>query len=439
MANGHSSFQDTVARVSDRNRFELPIILTGEDYRFVVRRQLNAMGAEATILIEPEPRDSGPAMLAAALWDRARHPEPRILLFLASDHSIETSAQFAETCMDGLHAAATGRIVTFGIVPTEPLTRYGYIAPGTKINGQAKQVDAFVEKPARAVAEDYIAQGYLWNSGNFLCRSDVLISEYEHRAPQTVASVKAAVSLAKHDLDFTRLDAPAFATAEKKSIDYAVMEGSKLAAVVAAKFSWSDVGTWDSVWRDAKRDGAGNAFLADTHAIEAEGCLTMSDRQLVTLVGVRDLVVVATRDAVLVANRSETDKVKALVTEMKAADRSEAENHQKCYRPWGWYETLELGSRFQVKRIVVYSGERLSLQKHFHRAEHWVVVRGTALVTNGEEKILLKENESTFIPLGHLHRLENPGKIDLELIEVQSGSYLGEDDIVRVEDIYARS
>ncbi len=434
-----STFQQTALRVSGTSLFNAPIVIAANDHRFIAKRQLATINRDARILLEPEPRESGPALLAGAMLETLADNPDALMLFLAADHDIPDRSGFVQTCVEGLPAASSGHIVTFGIKVTAPETRYGYINPGEALDESARTVKAFIEKPDLERAALYRKQGYLWNSGNFLVRADVLIEEYEKRSPETVVAVKRAVQGATFDLGFTKLDPAAFGEAQKQSIDYAVMEHTKKAAVVTARFGWSDLGTWDAYWQHKPHDEQGNVFLSATEAVETTDCLTLSDEALISLVGVRDLVVVATRDAVLVANRHEADKVKTLVAQMKRANRPQADTHSRCDRPWGWYQTLDLGARFQVKRIVVYSGERLSLQKHFHRAEHWVVVSGTALVTNGETQMLLRENESTYITLGNVHRLENPGKIDLELIEVQSGSYLGEDDIVRLEDVYART
>jgi mannose-1-phosphate guanylyltransferase/mannose-6-phosphate isomerase len=362
----------------------------------------------------------------------------RLLLFLAADHSISPTGAFEQTCRQGMEAAKAGNIVMFGIRPTAPETRYGYICSGEAIDASASRVGAFVEKPAIEQARAYIEQGYLWNSGNFLVDRAAFIKEYAAQAAETVEAVRTAVQRSTTDLGFYRLDAENFAKADKRSVDHAIMEHTGKGAVIAADFSWSDLGTWDAYWQTGAKDDAQNVFCSATEAVGAEGCFTQSEDALVTLVGVKDIAVVATRDAVLVADRARSEEVKPLVEQMKRANRPQAETHLRSYRPWGWYQVLDAGARFQVKRIVVYPSGRLSLQKHFHRAEHWVVVRGTALVTREDSQTLLHENESTFIPLGQVHRLENPGKIDLELIEVQSGSYLGEDDIVRFEDQYER-
>jgi mannose-1-phosphate guanylyltransferase/mannose-6-phosphate isomerase len=434
-----SSFQNAVTRVRNPALFAPPLIVAAHEHRFIVQQQLDQLGAPASVLLEPLPRDSGPAMLAAALHAEAGTGPGTPLLFLAADHDIAPVTAFEESCAAGLVSALAGNIVTFGVPPSEPSTRFGYIKPGAPIAGEVLAVEAFVEKPAAAIAAGYVASGYLWNSGNFLCRGDVLIGEFAAFAPDILASVQDAVQAASRDLDFMILDRRAFEATRAQSIDYAVMEKTARAAVVPVRFAWSDLGTWDGYWQASPKTEDGNVFSNGTVTVDSTGCYTYADGALVTLVGVHGLAVVATRDAVLVADRAQSDKVKELVTRLKSRNKPEAEQHLRSYRPWGWYEVLDTGSRFQVKRIVVTPGGRLSLQKHFHRAEHWVVVRGTALVTLEGEERLLHENQSTYIPPGGIHRLENPGRIDLELIEVQTGSYLGEDDIVRLEDVYSRA
>ncbi len=377
-------------------------------------------------------------MLAAALYAQSQ-ALPGPLMFLAADHEIEDVEAFCDACLKGLAAASRGYLVLFGIRASTSERRYGYIRAGKERLGEAYTVEAFHEKPDAEAAAPLKEQGCLWNSGNFLVQAGRLIEEYAKRDPQTVNTVGEAVSRASHDLGFIRLDEVAFSKATKQSIDYAVMEHTEKAAVVHAGFGWSDLGVWDAYWERQRQNPFDNVFLSETEAINSRGCFTFSEGALVTLIGLQDVNVIATRDAVLVSGRGHSHKVKDLIMQMRHSKRPEADNHLRCHRPWGWYQTSESGPRFQVKRIVVYPKERLSLQKHYHRAEHWIVVRGTALVTNGDQQIQLRENELTFIPIGNIHRLENPGKIDLELIEVQSGSYLGEDDIVRFGDDYRRS
>ena len=323
--------------------------------------------------------------------------------------------------------------------PNEPATGYGYISPGRPIaRGPALEIEAFVEKPERSVAERYVAEGYLWNSGNFFFRADVMLGELRAFEPEIVAAAEQAIEKAGHDLSFLALDAEAFGKSPKKSIDYAVMERTQHAAVVPADIGWSDVGNWDAVWKLSARDERGNSIYGEGVAMDSDNVHVRSTGLLTAVVGVKDIIVVTTQDAVLVLARDQGDKVKQLVESLRENKRREATEHKRSYRPWGYYQSVDHGARYQVKRIVVTPGHRLSLQRHFHRAEHWVVVTGTAEVTRGEEKQIVHENESFFLPIGVIHRLANPGKINLELIEVQTGSYLGEDDIVRIEDVYNR-
>jgi mannose-1-phosphate guanylyltransferase/mannose-6-phosphate isomerase len=341
----------------------------------------------------------------------------------------------------GLAGAEAGRIVTFGIRPTSPATGYGYIRPGAALDNAdgVSSIEAFVEKPDEATAKRYVAEGYLWNSGNFLFAAKTFLAEVRHLAPEIAEPVAKSVQLATRDLDFLRLDPDAFAAAVGKSVDYAVMEKSALAAVVPSTFRWSDIGAWNAIWDLADKDGDGNAAQGDAVFYASSNSYVNSPDILTALVGVDNLVVVTTRDAVLVASKDRSEDVKKLVAQLTSQKRSEATEHMRSYRPWGSYQRIDLGGRYQVKRITVNPGSKLSLQSHFHRAEHWVVVSGTARVTVDETVKVLTENQSIYIPLGAVHRMENPGKIPLELIEVQSGSYLGEDDIVRYEDVYNRA
>jgi mannose-1-phosphate guanylyltransferase/mannose-6-phosphate isomerase len=358
---------------------------------------------------------------------------------LAADHVVSDAAGFIAACRIAGRVAATGRIVTFGVRPDRPATEYGYIRPGAAIEGDAFRIDTFVEKPDAPKAESYIAQGYLWNSGNFVFRASVLLDEYRQFDAASVAAAAAAVAKAGSDLGFVTLDAASFGAAKPISIDYAVMEKTARAAVVPVSYGWSDVGSWQAVWKLSRKDAAGNAAQGRAVFVASRDSYVSSEKPLVALLGVEDLVVVASEDAVLVASRGHTAEMKALVQALKETAPAVTVDHLRVHRPWGSYQSLDSGERHQVKRIVVKQGGRLSLQYHNHRAEHWVVVRGTARVTIGEEVRTLHENESVYIPIGTPHRLENPGKIDLELIEVQTGTYLGEDDIVRIEDDYRRS
>ncbi len=385
-------------------------------------------------------RDSGPAVAVAAALAAGRDRDALVLV-LAADHIVRKPDAFREVCEQAAAAAAEGRIVTFGIEPTRPVTSYGYIRRGEKLNGSSIcAVDAFVEKPDAATAAQYVADGYLWNSGNFLFHAPTMTREIERFEPAMAEAAKAAVAGLTRDLDFLRLEPEAFARAPMKSIDYAVMERTKLAAVIPADLGWSDVGSWNSVWDVLDHDEAGNATAGPVVVMDSHNSLVQSeDSVLTTVVGLDDVIVVSTADAVLVAARSKSEQVKGLVEELKARNYPAAVEHRRIYRPWGYYQDVDLADRYRVKRIVVKSGSSLSLQKHFHRSEHWIVVRGTAEVTLGNDTRVVHENESIYIPIGSIHRLANPGKIPLELIEVQVGSYLGEDDIVRLEDVYGRS
>ncbi|MFL5052324.1 MAG: mannose-1-phosphate guanylyltransferase/mannose-6-phosphate isomerase [Xanthobacteraceae bacterium] len=435
----HSTYQQALLRVADAELFAPPLVMTSADFRFFARRQAEELGIDATIILEPERRDSGPAIAAAAVLARQRDPQA-VVLTLAADHVILDTDLFRGAARAGREAALAGHIVTFGLKPTEPRTSYGYIRRGAALGFDGvSAVAGFVEKPDPATAARYVAEGYLWNSGNFLFRVHDLLSELTSFEPAMVPAVEAAVAQAVPDLGFLRLAPGPFAETPKRSIDYAVMEKTSRAAVVEGRFRWSDIGSWDAVYAVSKQDSSGNALYGPAVARDARNCLIHAEDRIATVVGVEDLIVVTTADAVLVLPRSRAEEVKDLVAELKAQGRPEASTHPRVYRPWGHYEGVDSGERFQVKRIVVVPGCALSLQRHIHRAEHWVVVRGTAEVTVGEEKKIVHENESIFIPIGAVHRLANPGKIPLELIEVQTGSYLGEDDIVRIEDVYQRS
>jgi mannose-1-phosphate guanylyltransferase/mannose-6-phosphate isomerase len=434
-----STYQETLLRVADAELFAQPIVITGGDFRFFARRQAEEIGIDSTVVIEPMRRDSGPAVAAGAALAKSRDPNA-VVLALAADHVILDPEEFRATCLAGLEAAQSGQIVTFGITPSAPKTSYGYIRRGAALAAPGvNAVDAFVEKPDAETAARYVSEGYLWNSGNFLFRADVLMAELRIYEPAMAAAVEAAVANAKNDLGFLRLEPESFARAPQKSIDYAVMEKTARAAVVTGNFRWSDIGSWDAIFDIAERDKSGNAVHGTAITLDSRNCVIHSDGRLTTVLGAKDLIVVATPDAVLVVPRERAQDVRALVNQLKSARRPEATDHRRVHRPWGYYDSVDNGERFQVKRIVVQPGGTLSLQKHHHRAEHWVVVRGTAEVTIGPDVRSVHENESIYIPIGAIHRLANHGKIPLELIEVQTGSYLGEDDIVRIEDVYKRS
>lgn len=434
---GRSTFQETLLRVADPQHFECPIVITNAEYRFMVQEQLSEIGREADILLEPMRRDSGPAIAAGAAFAMIRDADA-IVMALAADHLLRDTAAFVAACVEGRVVAEQARIVTFGIKPERPATEYGYISPGPTIAGAVREVARFVEKPDAATAARYIAEGFLWNSGNFMFRAATLIDDYRSFDAESVTAIGEAVSQAGRDLGFVTLAPEGFGRAASISIDYAVMEKTTRAAVVPVDCGWSDVGSWRAVWDLSEKDAHGNALQGRGVFENSHNCNISSDRALVALEGVDDLVVVATQDAILVSRQQDANGMKRLVTQLSSVAPEVTESHVKVYRPWGSYQSVDNGERHQVKRIIVKSGGRLSLQKHHHRSEHWIVVKGAARVTVNELVKLVHENESIYIPIGATHRLENPGKIPLELIEVQTGSYLGEDDIVRLEDDYHR-
>ncbi len=414
-----------------------PLVVSNEDHRFMVAEQLRQAGCTpAAIVLEPVGRNTAPAIAVAALQAMRDGADP-LLLVLPSDHVIGDEAGFRVAVSRATAAAEAGQLVTFGIVPTGPETGYGYIraAAGEGV----RPVQQFVEKPDTATAGQYVAAGdYFWNSGMFLFRASVFLAELGRQQPDMLAACRSAWEQATRDADFVRLDKAAFAACPSDSIDYAVMEHTADAAVLPIDVGWNDVGSWAALWEVAEQDGNGNAHHGDVLARDCRNTLAWADGRLVAMLGLQDVVVVDTPDALLVAHKDHVQDVKQIVAQLKTAGRSEATSHRKVYRPWGSYDSIDTGERFQVKRITVKPGASLSLQMHHHRAEHWVVVSGTGRITRGDEVLMLSENQSTYIPLGVTHRLENPGRLPLELIEVQSGSYLGEDDIVRFDDVYGR-
>jgi len=422
--------------------FAPPIVVCNQEHRFLVAEQMRLAGAGgARIVLEPVGRNSAPAITAAALLVADTAPDA-VLWMMAADAAIRDVAALHAALEVAAAAARAGRYATFGMRPTAPETGYGYIEVGAALAGLpgAHEVGRFIEKPDAATAATLAASGrHLWNSGMFVFTAATLLAEMDRHAPKVLAAVRAAVAGRTQDLDFIRLEPEAFASCPNISLDYAVAERTKLGAVVAADIGWSDVGSWGALWELGAKDAGGNVAIGDVVLEGAENCYARSDGIATAVVGLKDAVVVVTEDAVLAMHRDRAQEVKKVVDRLRAGGRREAIAHNRVYRPWGFYETLILGERFQVKRIVVPPGQKLSLQKHFHRAEHWVVVDGSALVTRDAETVLLRENESIYLPLGCVHRLENPGRIPLTLIEVQSGSYLGEDDIVRIEDTYGRS
>lgn len=414
-----------------------PIVVANQEHRFMAAEQLRECKVlPQALILEPVGRNTAPAIAIAALQALANGKDA-LLLVLPSDHVVRNEAAFHAAVKQAAIAAETGKLVTFGIVPTAPETGYGYIKAAAGEGVRA--VDRFVEKPDLATAEQYVASGeYFWNSGMFLFKASRYLKELEALQPEILAACRQALDKAARDNDFIRLDAEAFAASPNDSIDYAVMEKTADAAVVPLDAEWNDVGSWSALWEVSDKDADGNACHGDVIALDCKDSYAYGNR-LIAMVGLQDVVVVETDDAVFVGHKDRVQDVKEIVGQIKRDGRSEAAAHRKVYRPWGAYDSIDNGARFQVKRITVKPGATLSLQMHHHRAEHWIVVSGTAEVTRGDEVILLSENQSTYIPLGVTHRLKNPGKLPLELIEVQSGSYLGEDDIVRFEDSYGRA
>lgn len=438
-----SLFEQALRRVSDTSRYAPPLIITNADYRFLVAElALKAKVELSGVLLEPMARNTAAAIAAAAAFAVPRFGDAVVLHILASDHMIEVDSSYWEAIDTAAAAARAGRLVTFGIVPRHPETGYGYIEGGAAIGNGVLEVSRFVEKPELERAQQMIESGrYSWNSGMFMIRADVFLDELKMFSSETLAATQQAVDCSKVDLGFVRLDPEAFAKAPNISVDYAVFEKTKRAAVLPVKFLWSDLGSWDAVWKVTAKDSAENVFRGPVILNQTNRSLVVSEGAHVVVQGLDDVVVVASNDAIFVGKLSEAQKVGGLV---KALRENEAtahltETHSTSYRPWGGYSSVLVGERFQVKRLFVKPGKRLSLQKHHHRAEHWVVVRGTAEVTLDDKTTMLTENESIYLPLGCTHRLANPGKIDLELIEVQSGSYLGEDDIIRIEDEFGRA
>lgn len=436
----HSLLQQTVQRLSRIGGIEAPLLVSGESSRFIVAEQLREIGIDdAQILLEPMRRNTAPAIASAALHALAGHQDP-LLLVLPSDHVIKDHDAFCTAVHYARKAAEKGDLVTFGIKPQGPETGYGYIRAASSETEHALRVLEFVEKPNRATAEQYVAGGhYYWNSGMFLFRAGRYLEELERHRPDVLEACREAVAQARRDMDFMRLDQGAYAKSPDIAIDYAVMEKTDRAAMVPLDAAWNDIGSWASVWEVAGKDENNNATQGDVLLQDCEDCMVHGTTRLVTGVGLKNVAIIETADALLVMDTEKAQDTKKLVAQLLESGRSEAAQHRQVFRPWGSYDCIGAGDRFQVKRIVVKQGAKLSLQMHHHRAEHWVVVRGTAKITNGDKEYLLSENQSTYIPVGVVHSLENPGKMPLELIEIQSGGYLGEDDIVRFEDRYGRA
>ena len=433
-------YQETLLRLPEAGaNVADPIVVTSDDFRFFARRQAAEVGIDATVVLEPARRDSAAAMIVAARIAQQRHGDDCLVLALAADHLVPDAATFRSACLTAARVAAEGYIVTFGITPTEPRTSYGYIKPGAPLGATGGfKVERFVEKPDSATAEGYVAEGYLWNSGNFIFPAALMIAEAEKFEPEIAAGALASVAAATEDLGFIRLGKAAFLATPAKSIDYAVLERTERAAVIEGRFAWSDIGSWDAVRELGTPSEDGNVTFGPVSLLDSRNAFVHSEGPLVTGIGLDGFTVIASDDAILVMPTDRSQDVKHLVAGLKKEKRNEANEHIKIHRPWGTYETICRGTRFHVKKIVVEPGAILSLQKHHHRAEHWVIVKGTAEVTLGDKVYTVNENESTYLPIGSIHRVANPGKIPLELIEVQTGSYLGEDDIVRLEDKYAR-
>lgn len=437
--------QHTVLRVQGLADVTAPVVICNDEYRFMVAEQLHAINVQPQALIlEPLGRNTAPAVAVAALTVQQTHPEA-LLLVLPADHLIQDCAAFHKGIQSAAEFAAAGHLVTFGIGPTGPETGYGYIRQGHELTTpdglhKARSIAQFVEKPDAPTAQRYVESGeYFWNSGMFMFQATTVLDEVQRFAPDIITACTQAVDNATVDLDFIRLDADAFARCPENSFDYAVMEQTALGVMVPLHAKWNDLGSWDALWQAGPKDKDGNVTRGDVLLCDVRDSFVHAETRLVAAVGLENHIVVETSDAVMISPRDRVQDVKKLVDSLKANQRSEAVAHKKVFRPWGHYESIDNGPRYQVKRITVAPGQVLSLQKHYHRAEHWVVVCGTALVTRDNEEILLRENESVYLPLGAVHRLSNPGKIPLELIEVQVGSYLGEDDIVRFEDVYGRS
>ncbi|QJD60218.1 mannose-1-phosphate guanylyltransferase/mannose-6-phosphate isomerase [Pseudomonas sp. gcc21] len=433
-----SMLQATIKRL-DGLDIQLPRLICNEEHRFLAAEQMRKLDMEeAPILLEPVGRNTAPAVALAALQAVAEGNDP-VLLILAADHLIQDEAGFRERIGVALPLAEAGKLVSFGVVPTHPETGYGYVQKGAPEGDGGYKVAKFVEKPDLETAKDYLLSGdFYWNSGMFMFRASRYLEELEKFRPDILAACRKAISRSSQDMIFTRIDKEAFIACPEDSIDYAVMEKTADAVMVPLDVGWSDIGSWSALWEVSNKDEQGNVFKGDVLSENTQGTYVNAEHRLVATVGVEDLVIIETKDAVMVAHKSQTQEVKRIVEQLKRDDRCEYLNHREVYRPWGVYDSIDNGQRYQVKRITVKPGAKLSVQMHHHRAEHWIVVCGTARVTNGDETYMVTENQSTYIPIGQVHSLENPGVIPLELIEVQSGSYLGEDDIIRFADNYGR-
>ncbi|MGB5706618.1 MAG: mannose-1-phosphate guanylyltransferase/mannose-6-phosphate isomerase [Arenicellales bacterium] len=438
-----SLFQQTLTRLAGIDGMADPVVVCNEEHRFLVAEQLQALGIDRrTIILEPVARNTGPAIaIAAAQLSADGDPQNDLMLVLPADHLIHDIPAFIDAVELARETAEEGTLITFGIAPDRPATGYGYLKAAEKESlGGIAAVEKFIEKPDLSSAESYLADGnYYWNSGMFMFTPEICLQEFDRHCPEVTAHATAALAAATEDLDFLRLDKPAYEQCPNISVDYAVMERSDRVKVVPLDVGWSDVGSWTSLWESGEKDSNGNVTQGDVLLESVNNSYIHSENKLVAALGVDDLIIVETHDGLLVTSKQHDQDIKIVVERLKQLGRPEVELHRKAFRPWGNYDCLDDGDRFQVKRIMVKSGEQISMQKHFHRAEHWIVVSGTAEVTCGDKTFMLSENEAAYIPLGEKHRLKNPGKLPLEIIEVQSGSYLGEDDIVRFDDQYGRS
>ena len=437
-----SLLQATIRRASSLPNIAPPIVVTNEQYRFIVASQLQEIGTHgATIILESEGRNTAPAVAVAALAALSQAPESELLV-LPADHSILDLTAFQHAIDLGRPASQKGRLVTFGIVPDNAETGYGYIKkalPSSEGCPGTFSVEQFIEKPDMSTAQHFLEDDhYFWNSGMFLFQTATVLTEFENKAPQILAACREAFDRSRRDLDFLRLEATAFCSCPSDSLDYAIMEKTNKGTVVPLQCGWRDLGSWSSLYDQHEKDSDGNVCVGDVVAQNSHGCYLHSSSRLLATYHLDNIAIVETKDAILAAPLNEVHNIKSLIGMLDQDSRTEIESHSKVFRPWGNYEGIDIGERYQVKRIIVYPGQTLSLQKHYHRSEHWVIVKGTAIVTKNTDELLLTENESIYIPLGTIHRLHNPGKVNLELIEIQTGSYVGEDDIVRLEDIYGR-
>jgi len=431
----HTMLQETIARVSSEG-YASPIVICNDEHRFIAAEQLKTIDSKGLIILEPSGRNTAPAITIAAQNEIDKDP---LLLVLAADHVIENTEEFQRAIEKAALLAIEGKLVTFGIVPNSAHVGYGYIKRGDEF-GTGFAVDSFVEKPNRSAAEEYVKSGcYYWNSGMFLFKASSYLNELKEIRPDIFDACQSSLKNSLIDLDFLRLDKSSFDKCPSISVDYAVMEKTDQSVVIPLDAGWNDIGEWSALWDVGTKDKDGNVVVGDSVMHDTSDCLVFGEERLITTLGLNNLAIIDTKDALLIAEKDRVQDVKLIVENLKKKKRIELESHREVYRPWGKYESIDKGERYQVKRITVKAGEKLSIQMHHHRAEHWVVVSGTAKVTNGDKTFVLTENESTYIPVGVIHALENPGKLPLEMIEVQSGSYFGEDDIVRFEDRYGRS